>query len=111
LIGYLYNFIYRGWIYAYQCAFIFENDPKYKPGLLAHSLCIAQYLRKKAVVYDFLPGYGRYKTNLGTRGLEMLDIVLQRPTATLTVEHYLLRVKHALGDRLTKRSLVDPETF
>ena len=87
VIGYLYNFIYRGWVYAYQCAFVFENDPKYKPGLLAHALCIEQHLKNGSALYDFLPGYSRYKSNLGTPGIEMLDIVLQRPTATLTLEH------------------------
>ena len=84
IIGYLYNLIYRGWVYAYQCAFVFEGDLKYKPGLLAHSLCIQQHLRLGDAVYDFLPGYSRYKTNLGTRRSETLDIVLQRPTVTLT---------------------------
>jgi CelD/BcsL family acetyltransferase involved in cellulose biosynthesis len=102
VIGYLYNFIYKSWVYAYQCAFVFESDSKYKPGLLAHSLCIEQHLRLGDAVYDFLPGYSRYKSNLGTQGVEMLDIVLQRPTATLTVEHYLRQVKHAIGNRLMK---------
>ena len=111
IIGYLYNLIYRGWVYAYQCAFVFEGDSKYKPGLLAHSLCIQQHLRLGDAVYDFLPGYSRYKTNLGTRGLEMLDIVLQRPTVTLTAEHYLRQVKRAVSNRLAKQSIVDSETL
>lgn len=100
LIGYLYNFIHKGWIYAYQCAFVFEDDPKYKPGLVAHALCIEQHLREGARIYDFLAGYGRYKTNLGIPGLDMLDIVLQRPKVSLTVENFLRRAKRKLGSAI-----------
>jgi CelD/BcsL family acetyltransferase involved in cellulose biosynthesis len=96
LIGYLYNFVRKGWIYAYQSAFVFEDDPKYKPGLVAHHLCIEQHLREGAAVYDFLPGYSRYKTNLGIPGVDMLDIVLQRPMVGLIVEDTLRQAKRAL---------------
>jgi len=99
LIGYLYNFIHKGWVYAYQSAFVFEDDPKYKPGLVAHNICIERYLRQGARIYDFLPGDGRYKTNLGVPGLDMLNIVIQRRSFTFTLENYLRTAKRALAAR------------
>lgn len=97
VVGYLYNFVYKGWVYAYQSAFVFEDDPKYKPGLVTHALCIEQHIRQGSHVYDFLAGYSRYKSNLGMRGFDMLDIVLQRPMAKLRVENLLRQIKRSLS--------------
>jgi CelD/BcsL family acetyltransferase involved in cellulose biosynthesis len=103
-IGYLYNFVYKGWVYAYQSGFLYEDDPKFKPGLVCHSLCIDQHLRESAHVYDFLAGYVRYKSNLGRPGLDMLDIVLQRPLFKLRVETTLRKFKRNLSNHLRRDS-------
>ena len=103
-IGYLYNFVYKRWVYAYQSGFLYEDDPKFKPGLVCHSLCIDRHLRERAHVYDFLAGYSRYKSNLGKPGLDMLDIVLQRPLFKLRVETILRKFKRNLSNRLRRDS-------
>jgi len=103
VVGYLYNFIYKGWVYAYQSAFVFEDDPKYKPGLVTHDLCIEQHIRQGSHVYDFLAGYSRYKSNLGMRGVDMLDIVLQRPMAKLRIENLLRHIKRSLSKAVDRK--------
>ncbi len=88
-IGYLYNLIYRQQVYSYQCGFLFESDPRLKPGLVSHSLCIEMHLREGDSRYDFMAGENRYKANLGTPGPDMHYVVLQRPTLPILLEHGL----------------------
>jgi protein-tyrosine-phosphatase/predicted ATP-grasp superfamily ATP-dependent carboligase/CelD/BcsL family acetyltransferase involved in cellulose biosynthesis len=93
VIGYVYNFIARGWVCAYHTGFAYESDPKLKPGLVSHYLCIERHLKEGAKCYDFLAGDNRYKANLGTRGPDMMNLVLQRRILKIGVEHALREVK------------------
>lgn len=94
LIGQAYNFIYRGRVYAYQTGFSYEDDPKAKPGLVSHCLCIQQHLEEGASTYDFMAGDNRYKSTLGTRGPDMAHYVFQRKTPTRVTEAILRRIKN-----------------
>ena len=93
IIGYVYNFIYNGWVCAYQTGLEYGSDPKLKPGLVAHYLCIERHLSEGAHCYDFLAGDSRYKRSFGTPGPDMLELVLQRPIAKLRIESALREVK------------------
>jgi CelD/BcsL family acetyltransferase involved in cellulose biosynthesis len=103
-IGYLYNFVHNARVYAYQSAFLYEDDPKLKPGLVCHHLCIERHLQDRAHFYDFLAGDSRYKANLGTPGVDMLDVICQRPLIKLRLEHTLRKVKRGLRIRLQRLS-------
>jgi CelD/BcsL family acetyltransferase involved in cellulose biosynthesis len=94
LISQVYNFIYRGRVYAYQTGFSYENDPKAKPGLVSHYLCMQQHLENGASAYDFMAGNNRYKQTFGIRGPDMAHYVFQRRTATRVTEAILRRVKN-----------------
>lgn len=94
-IGYLYNLIHRRQVYSYQCGFLFEADPKLKPGLVSHCLCIEMHENEGDGIYDFMAGDNRYKSNLGLPGPEMHYVVLQRPTPAIRLENGL----RALRDR------------
>src|SRR5205823_439645 len=62
VIGYLYNFFYRGRAYAYQSGFDYALGGQHaKPGLTCHALAIAHYLARGASAYDFLAGDSQYK--------------------------------------------------
>jgi len=81
-IGYLYNFRYRGSVYAYQSGFDYSAaDSQQKPGLTCHHLAIEQYLADGADRYDFLAGDARYKISLasGAVPLYWLEIGQERP--------------------------------
>ncbi len=65
VIGYLYNFLWRGWVLAYQSGFVYPaGDTHRKPGLTCHHLAIEDHLAAGAMGYDFLAGEARYKSSL-----------------------------------------------
>ena len=80
-IGYLYNFLHRGAVLPYQSGFAYEDDPKLKPGLVSHCLCVEAHARAGSGVYDFMAGHAQHKASLGERGPDMLYLLLKRPTA------------------------------
>ena len=102
VIGYVYNFIYRGCVYAYQTGLHYEEDSKLKPGLVSHYLCIERHLASGAHTYDFMAGDHRYKRNLGEAGPDIGHIILQRRTPGILIETALRRLKDAAARALRK---------
>jgi CelD/BcsL family acetyltransferase involved in cellulose biosynthesis len=80
VIGYLYNFLYRGCVYFYLSGLEFEDDNRLKPGLVAHALCAQNHLERGAHVYDFMAGENRYKTSLGKPTIIMKSLIVSRQT-------------------------------
>ena len=97
VIGYVYNLIYRGHVYAYQTGILYESDPRLKPGLVSHCICIDRHLKDGSDVYDFMAGDARYKASLGEPGPDMLYLLAERPTLPLQIENTLHDVKGWLG--------------
>ena len=65
IIGYLYNFVWRRWISAYQSGFAYRDDGTHaKPGLTCHLAAIRDALDQDFDSYDFLAGDDRYKRSL-----------------------------------------------
>ncbi len=77
VIGYLYNFLWRGWVGYYTSGFVYEVDNRLKPGLVAHCLAIERYLASGARIYDFMAGESRYKTSLAEPGPVLVDLVVE----------------------------------
>ena len=92
-VGCLYNFVYRGRVYAYQSGFAAAPDNRFKPGLVTHAAAIAWNRAQGLQVYDFLAGDARYKRSLATGATELYWLALQRPTPTLRLERALSRLK------------------
>jgi CelD/BcsL family acetyltransferase involved in cellulose biosynthesis len=63
-IGYLLNFIHDGHVYAYQSAFAYRADNRFRPGLVTHALAVVQAREQGLRGYHFMAGDGRYKTSL-----------------------------------------------
>jgi CelD/BcsL family acetyltransferase involved in cellulose biosynthesis len=99
LVGYVYNLVYRGHVYAYQSGFNYEADARMKPGLVCHSLCIARHLDEGSRVYDFMAGEHRYKANLGRPGQDSIYLLVERPTLPLRLENALYGMKRFLAVR------------
>lgn len=76
-IGYLYNFLWRGWVGYYTSGFVYEADNKLKPGLVCHWLAVEHYARTGALVYDFMAGESRYKASLAGAGPLLLTLVVE----------------------------------
>lgn len=72
VIGFLYNLVHRGRLYAYQSGFDYAAaGPHEKPGLTSHRLAIELYRSEKMTRYDFLAGDDRYKTSLANAATTM----------------------------------------
>ena len=72
VVGYLYNFRWRGHVLAYQSGFAYpENDDHRKPGLTCHQLAIESAMADGMLRYDFLAGGDRYKTSLATDTVQL----------------------------------------
>ncbi len=96
-IAYLYNFIDGKTVHYYSSGFLYEDDNRLKPGLVAHALCIERHLAAGRDRYDFMAGEARYKTSLGEPGPDILAYVLERPTAGQSVKDALRWVRDLAG--------------
>ena len=96
VLGYFYNFLYRGTVYFYLSGLCPETDPKLKPGLSSHSLCIQNYADKGFKYYDFMGGDDRYKASLGEQQGELYQISLQRNRLKFKIENLLRKIKQSI---------------
>ena len=97
LLGYLYNFIYKGTVCNYQSGINYEiADNKAKPGICCHYQAILYNLEKGYKLYDFLMGDQRYKSSLATKSDTMAWMVIQKPRPSFAIESFLQRIKSAL---------------
>lgn len=80
VIGFLYNFRYRGHSLAYQSGFDYAGAGRHgKPGLTCHHEAIRFAARSGAVRYDFLAGDDRYKRSLSDRAETLHWIEVANP--------------------------------
>lgn len=80
-ICYLYNFIYKNYVYFYLSGIQYSPDNRVKPGLLVHSLAIKHYAKRGMKVYDFMGGSSQYKQSLShqTESLIITSFHRKRP--------------------------------
>jgi hypothetical protein len=84
-IGYLYNHVYEGIVYNYQGGFVYTDDNRLKPGLVAHVEAIMYNARIGNKKYDFGAGNERYKKSLSTGQGNMQWVRLLRPSLKMKV--------------------------
>lgn len=95
-LGYLYNLVFGGRVYAYQSGFRYDADAKLKPGLVSHYLAIEHNLADGQAVYDFMAGEGQHKKSLGTDAADMIWLVLQRDKMKYRIERGLRSMKRTV---------------
>lgn len=100
-IAFFYNFSFKGVIYFYLGAVVFETDNQIKPGLLGHAMLIQHYLEQGAVFYDFMGGDALYKRRLGQVHNYIESITLKRKTLFTFFEQSARKCKHFFS-RVTK---------
>lgn len=88
--GWIYNFLEtrpegRRALF-YMGGFAYAEDPRLKPGLLAHALAAERYLVQGYAAYDFMGGDYRYKRNLGVAGPEIVAMAARRRRPLLELE-------------------------
>jgi CelD/BcsL family acetyltransferase involved in cellulose biosynthesis len=87
VLGYLYNFVYRGHVYFYQSGFDYELSARYnQPGLVAIALAVEYNATQGHHLFDLLAGDAHYKQRLGTHSATMAWVTLQRDRLSFRVE-------------------------
>jgi CelD/BcsL family acetyltransferase involved in cellulose biosynthesis len=92
-IGCLYNFLFRGRVYAYQSGLAYSPDNRLKPGLVSHDEAMELNRKAGARVYDFLAGEARYKASLSTGVAQLSWVVVQRPRFDFKLEEAIRSLK------------------
>jgi len=80
VVGYIYNFVYRGHVYFYQSGFNYESDNKVSPGLLSNAEAIVYNARLGNKIYDFLAGDEHYKECFANKKSSMVWMRILRPS-------------------------------
>jgi hypothetical protein len=93
LVGYLYNHVYNGIVYFYQCGFHYFEDNKIRPGLVAHTLAIVYNANKGYKKYDFGAGEDRYKKSLSNGKSTIVWVRLLKPTLKMHIFKVLKTMK------------------
>lgn len=80
-VGYVYSFLHRGRVYAYQTGFDYGagDFSVWSPGLATHACGIEHNRQLGFNVYDLMAGDCRYKKDLAQHTAEMSWLVVQRP--------------------------------
>jgi CelD/BcsL family acetyltransferase involved in cellulose biosynthesis len=79
VVGYLYNFFYRGQVYSYQSGFDVGLNAL-KPGYICHALAIDHYAKLGAKTYDFLAGTNQLKQSLSNEQYPLFWVRAGRKT-------------------------------
>jgi CelD/BcsL family acetyltransferase involved in cellulose biosynthesis len=93
VVGYLYNFRKGSTLYSYQTGFIYEDDPKLKPGLVCHALAAEEALQRGLSKYDLLMGGSQYKKSLANAVGSMVWQVAQKQRLLIGLENRLLSAR------------------
>ncbi len=66
-IGFLYNFVWKGRMSAYQSGFAYGGEGQAKPGVTCHCAAIQAASDLGLDIYDFLAGNDRFKRSLANQ--------------------------------------------
>lgn len=93
-IGFLYNFIWKGTVYAYQSGF---NYPEYRvarPGYVSHYQAIQHALEGGQSIYDFMAGGAQHKRSLATDQNTLVWVQFRKQSPLLFLD---MLIRNILG--------------
>jgi len=94
-IGFLYNFLWRGRVHAYQSGFApTGGDPRLKPGLVSHTLAIGHAAAAGHEFYDFMAGDGQHKRSLATGASSLWWLALEADDGATRLVTWLRRQRN-----------------
>jgi CelD/BcsL family acetyltransferase involved in cellulose biosynthesis len=103
-IGLLQNFVWNGKIYFYQSGFQYQEDGRYKPGLMTFAYTIQHYLDAGYDNFDFLAGESQYKRML-TNGTGTLSwVVFQQSNFKMKAVEFLSQSRRSIRSLASARA-------
>lgn len=98
-LGYLYNFVYNGEVFFYQCGFNYDAFSKFQPGFICHMLAIERNIKLANRRYNFLAGEEQYKKSLSTDKDELVWYRATRRSMAARIERLMVIIKRQLIGR------------
>ncbi|WP_306253306.1 GNAT family N-acetyltransferase [Parvularcula sp. IMCC14364] len=99
-IGCLYNHIHDGTSSSYQSGFLYEDDNRFKPGLVSHYLAMRHYADLGYTAYDMMYGEARYKRSLGKQYQKLSTIEVTPPGLRRNAINFLKTLKGGTFPRI-----------
>lgn len=96
-IAIIYYHVSNSIVYFYLHGLRYENNSKFKPGLVAHSIATQYFVDQGMDKYDFMGGYSQYKEQLADISENLVTVAIQRPRSRFKVENLARNIK----DRIT----------
>ena len=96
VIAHLYFFVYKNQASFYLSAIDFDIKAAPKPGLVAHALCIEDYLGRGELLYDFMGGEYQYKRSLSNQSGSLACVSLQKPKFRFRLELFARRLQRRM---------------
>lgn len=94
VVGLLYCFVFRGWVYFYQSGYSYSLDSRRNPGLLTLCLAISHCIGQPELKgFDLMAGDVEYKRSLASTENPLRWMVVRRPTARTWLFYGLRWVK------------------
>jgi CelD/BcsL family acetyltransferase involved in cellulose biosynthesis len=82
--------------YFYLQGVNYEENGKFKPGLIAHTLAIEYFIGKGYLFYDFMGGKSQYKTQLSSHTTDLTTLLIQRPKTIFQLENMARNIKQKI---------------
>ena len=95
-IGLLYNLVFSGKVYFYQCGFDYALNPRLSPGIVTLAAAVQHYLDLDYDDFDFLSGEAEYKRMLATGARDLVWATFRRPTSRVRITAAMRAAKHRL---------------
>ena len=96
-IAALYNLVYRGRVYFYQCGRRVDIEGV-RPGIVIHALALQRAIDQGLVEYDFLDGTSQYKRQISTHSNPLVTLRAVGPgTRAQAVDQVRQLGRHALA--------------
>ncbi|MDG1727442.1 MAG: GNAT family N-acetyltransferase [Emcibacteraceae bacterium] len=95
-VGTIYNFINNDTVDFYLCAFSYEENNKFKPGLSSFALLIEHYLKSGFKTFNFMNGDSPYKLKLGNADRKSVTARLYKPRFLFLIEDIAKSIKNKL---------------
>lgn len=96
VIGYLYNYLWRGRVYVLQTGFQATKDKRLMPGYIVHSHAIIYNKQKGMKTYDFLHGDDVYKRILCNNQDKLFWMVMQKRKIKFKIENIVVSIVRKL---------------
>ena len=110
VVGVQYSFLFRGWVYFYQCGFSYTLGPRRTPGLLTMCMTISHCLERPDLRgFDFMASDVEYKRSFASTHHPLRWIVVRRRTAPTLLFCALRWLKRTLAPVLGSKSKQQPK--